>query len=293
VIDLDLKDLNHNLDGNINKIISFIDDAKHLTEKRMQMGLDALCSDLQNLTIDLSLTNLLDSFFEYFTKKGIVTVEYINNESDNSESYLNKNEKTLLSSFKKIQSLVNFEKTQKTATEIPFIKSPSLKEYTLILDLDETLVHYKHMKSGGQLKLRPYLYEFLHKMSLCYEVVIFTASVKNYADQIINLFDKDNHITHRLYREHTIFEENVFFKDISLIGRNLDKVIIIDNLEKNFKNHDENGIWVKSWYDDEQDSVLLDLIPFLRDITQKKSEDVRQDLKIIKKLFKNGELSKS
>ena len=268
--EMEIKELNYNLEKNIKKILNFLDDVKPLIEEKMQKGLSKLNPELKTTKIDKSLTTLLDSFFDYFQKKGIVTVEYINS------SKIDKN-------------FIN----HKNMTNIPFIKIPSLKKYTLILDLDETLVHYRHKKEGGQLLLRPFLDIFLNKMNNFYEIIIFTAGVKNYADQIIDLIDKEKIISHRLYRKHTIFEDNLFFKDISLIGRNLESVIIIDNLEKNFRKQEDNGILIKSWYDDEDDNVLLDLIPFLRDITLKKSKDVRQDLKIIKKLFKNGELNKS
>ena len=263
------KDLNYNLEKNIKKILTFLDDAKPLTEKKIQLGLQKLNSQLKTLTIDQSLTTLLDSFFDYFQKKGIVTVEYINN------SKINKN--------KKIHT---------NPKNGPFLKMPSSKEYSLILDLDETLVHYKHEKKGGQLLLRPFLDFFLEKMSFYYEIIIFTAGVQNYADQIINLIDKKKIIEHRLYRRHTVFEGNSFFKDLSLIGRDLKKVVIVDNLEKNFRKQEENGVFVRSWYEDREDSVLRDLVPFLRDIVVRESEDVRRDLKVVKKLFRNGQLGK-
>jgi TFIIF-interacting CTD phosphatase-like protein len=37
-------------------------------------------------------------------------------------------------------------------------------------------------------------------MSQYFEIVIFTAAVKDYADQILDTIDKKNWITHRLYR---------------------------------------------------------------------------------------------
>ena len=55
-----------------------------------------------------------------------------------------------------------------------------IKEYTLVLDLDETLVHYYEEKNT--VLIRPYAGQFLQQMAKFYEVVIFTAGTKDYAD---------------------------------------------------------------------------------------------------------------
>ena len=68
----------------------------------------------------------------------------------------------------------------------PNIKAPFLppiskdKNFTLVLDLDETLVHYDEQTE--ELNLRPHVETFLTKMAKHYEVVIFTAGMKDYAD---------------------------------------------------------------------------------------------------------------
>jgi len=61
------------------------------------------------------------------------------------------------------------------------------------------------------------------------------------------------------------------------LGRSLERTIIIDNLAENFiHTTPDNGIWVESWYDDMDDTVMEQLIPFLRDIVTSKVEDVRK-----------------
>jgi len=55
-----------------------------------------------------------------------------------------------------------------------------VKTYTLVLDLDETLIHYFEMggsDGGGHFLIRPYAQKFLREMSQLYEVVIFTAAM--------------------------------------------------------------------------------------------------------------------
>lgn len=96
----------------------------------------------------------------------------------------------------------------------PTLQTPSQKKallppirpdrrYTLVLDLDETLIHYSEdPTSEGEFFTRPYTELFLEELSKYYEIVIFTASIKEYADFILNEIDQNNWITHRLYREH-------------------------------------------------------------------------------------------
>ena len=61
---------------------------------------------------------------------------------------------------------------------------------TIVLDLDETLINYRHIDKGNQkgiLKLRPCLFEFLDTIqSLNIEIILFTASIKEYADPLID-----------------------------------------------------------------------------------------------------------
>ena len=65
-------------------------------------------------------------------------------------------------------------------------------------------------------------------MAPLYEVVIYTASLSKYADPLLEKLDKTKAATYRLFREHCIFYNGVFVKDLSRLGRNLKDVIIID-----------------------------------------------------------------
>ena len=107
--------------------------------------------------------------------------------------------------------------------------------YCLVLDLDETLVHYVETGNGGHFLTRPYLEKFLKTLHKYYEIVIFTAGMEDYANWVCDTFDKNRYIKHRLYRQHTHYHENSFIKDLSKIGRGLEKTIIIDNVPGNFK----------------------------------------------------------
>lgn len=73
------------------------------------------------------------------------------------------------------------------------------RQYTLVLDLDETLVHFNQRKRTYM--PRPYCLRFLEEMQKHYELVVFTAGLKDYADWILNDLDKQRHIRFRLYRD--------------------------------------------------------------------------------------------
>ena len=71
----------------------------------------------------------------------------------------------------------------------------------------------------------------------------------------------------------------VFVKDLSKIGRPLNKTIIVDNVAENFSLQPDNGIFIKSWFDDMNDTALLELAPLLKQIVQKSVKDVREALR--------------
>ena len=70
-----------------------------------------------------------------------------------------------------------------------------------------------------------------------YEIVVFTAATKNYADWVLDQIDLFGNISHWLYWNHTdtIDEEEEWrIKDLSKIGWSLKKTIIVDNIAENF-----------------------------------------------------------
>ena len=176
--------------------------------------------------------------------------------------------------------------------KVPYLNYKTDKKFTLILDLDETLISFKiidNIKNKGMLRLRPGLYEFLLNIKKNYELIIFTSATKEYADPLIDSIEKKmKYFDFRLYRQHTIIWENEFVKDLGKIGRPMNKLIIVDNLPQNFRLQKENGIMIKPfWGEDVYDTVLYELGIILNKIANE-FYDTRKG--IIK--YKNEILSK-
>ena len=164
----------------------------------------------------------------------------------------------------------------------PYVRTKNSKEYSLVLDLDETLIHFKPQNNGedgGILRVRPGIYEFLDEIGKYYELIVFTTATQDYADVLIDAVEEDKiYFEHRFYREHATIIDNDFVKDLTRIGRPLDKIIIVDNMPQNFRLQKENGIIIKAfWGEDDTDMALFALKNILINIA-KDGGDIRKGL---------------
>ena len=76
-----------------------------------------------------------------------------------------------------------------------------------------------------------------------FEIIVFTTSLEAYARGVTKDF---KHIDHFLFRQHAVRVRHGFVKDLSRIGRDLKKVVMLDDLSSNFKLQKENGVKVAS-----------------------------------------------
>jgi CTD small phosphatase-like protein 2 len=103
---------------------------------------------------------------------------------------------------------------------------------------------------------RPGAQDFVTRLSEKFELVIFTAAQENYANWALAIIDPLHKIVFRLYRQHLTCYGAGFVKDLSILGRDLDRVAIIDNEPGNFRCQPENGIKISTWTGQADDREL-------------------------------------
>ena len=157
-------------------------------------------------------------------------------------------------------------------------KENDKRDYCLVLDLDETLVHYFEDETESYVKVRLGTDKFIKELSKYCEICIFTASTKYYADIVIDGLDYNNLIDFRLYRQHTTINKGINIKDLSKLGRNLEKIIIVDNIEENYQLQPNNGINISDFEGDENDNELEYLLEDLLEIVSVPGKNVINDL---------------
>lgn len=158
---------------------------------------------------------------------------------------------------------------------------PPPPRVSLVLDLDETLVHASLMEpamydfvvmvdmNGTQTPVfvqeRPGVREFIKIVAREFDLFIFTASMAGYAiptiQEILPCFPPERVLS----RPHCRMVRDVISKDLTIFGRDLSKMVLVDNNPHSFIFQPANGILVPSWYGEQGDILLLHrLLPFLR-----------------------------
>ena len=253
-----------------------------------------------NINIDNIITNIPNPNSKIINNDNniYITNNINNNENQNSNQIYHQYQTT--SSFTNInKSLKQFRslspKLNKNRNKHLLPKKNSNKK-TLVLDLDETLVHscgvpfdcpsdfIIQIEQDNDIHdihvlVRPHVEEFLEKMSKRYELVIFTASISKYANPLLNIIDKMGFVPFRLFREHCTLINTTFVKDLTLLGRELKDIIILDNNPTAYSLNHYNGFPIKSWFDDKNDDELLKIIPILEFLSY--VPDVRDYIKKI------------
>ncbi|CAG8643131.1 3210_t:CDS:2 [Rhizophagus irregularis] len=195
-----------------------------------------------------------------------------------------------ISPLKAANSSIRLRNNSKTSTQ-----SFMMKTKTLILDLDETLIHSTSRGSRADAHMievmvdnhaclyyvykRPHVDHFLKKVSEWYKVVIFTASMPEYADPVIDWLDPNkNLICNRFFRQSCTNRNGAYIKDLTIVEPDLSKVCLVDNSPISYAMQQENGIAIEGWINDPNDEALLDLLPFLDAL--RFTEDVRSILSL-------------
>ena len=269
--------------------------------------LEEVSSSLKNLLLNLNQKDLI-----YHIDICLNTFLYTILEKNISKAKLNREKN-------------NTNQNEKSLNCVPYLPplSQELKQkynYTVVIDIDETLGHFiqneistkyfnnygyifddntnkilfksnnKNKIKVGIFLIRPYADYFLKKLNnLFFEIVIFSAGTKEYCDKVLDILDINNNIIkYRLYRSHLSLRNiNHDVKDLSLLGRDLSKVIMIDNFSENYKLQQDNGLPINSWIGDTNDTSLRDLIPIMNYIVENNINDVRSVVKKVKMQLKS------
>ncbi|CAG6021946.1 carboxy-terminal domain RNA polymerase II polypeptide A small phosphatase 2 [Menidia menidia] len=167
---------------------------------------------------------------------------------------------------------------------LPEVMAQDQGKICVVIDLDETLVHssFKPISNADfivpveiegtthqvYVLKRPYVDEFLQRMGELFECVLFTASLSKYADPVTDLLDQCGIFRARLFRESCVFHQGCYVKDLSRLGRDLQKTLILDNSPSSYIFHPDNAVPVVSWFDDVDDVELLNLLPVFEELSQ-------------------------
>lgn len=137
---------------------------------------------------------------------------------------------------------------------------------------------------------RPGVDAFLAQVAEWYSVVVFTASVREYADPVIDWLDAGRGLFQgRLFRESCIYKNGAYIKDLAAVVRKtpmgpgteedqLRCICLLDNSPASWRLHPANGIPIEGWTHDPYDTALMDLLPVLDSL--RFCDDVRHVLGI-------------
>ena len=123
--------------------------------------------------------------------------------------------------------------------------------------------------------IRPHAKETLQRLSRDFEIIIFTASHRGYADKVVDILDPTRQwVSHRLFREHCFAsKQGVYVKDLRVINRKLKDMLIVDNALYSYGLQLDNGVPIIPYYNCKEDAELLMLTEYI--LSLKDEEDVR------------------
>lgn len=134
---------------------------------------------------------------------------------------------------------------------------------TLVLDLDKVILYLEHdSRQGWHVIKRPFADQFFREISHYYEVVLFSDDVFPVALDIATKWNLP--VTGVLHRDFCSKRRSRYVKDLSKLGRRLDRLLIIDHDPAAFQLQPENGLLIRPFDGDHADSELADLLEFLK-----------------------------
>ena len=175
----------------------------------------------------------------------------------------------------------------KNSVELQTMSPFSLNPITLtvVLDMDETLIHAIELDPGIDyasctfdiivmfgdkqrygVYARPMLQEFLSYCAKHFELILFTAATRAYAQQVVNAIDPHGHIKYRFYRDSCLDVNGILTKPVQNLGRQMDRIVLVDNSELCMLSCSDNGVVIPAFKGDPLDcdlNKLADLLTYL------------------------------
>ena len=280
-----LKSLSKNKNNNANNIKSFSNLDKDFIDSDINLLLEYI-----KFYKNIKFTNLLKELkyspsINYLTDKSKmpdINHNYKTFQIKSSIKVSNSHSKNKSNNNNRKNKIFASKTPDKGKPKAPFLKPIDPKyKYTLVLDLDETLVFYQPNKELAHIQIRPGAEDFIKQLSEFYEIIIFSSSLQTYADIVIDGIDTENKISSRLYNQHTTDFGDIKIKDLAKLGRDLKKIIIVDNYPDNYSLQPKNGINIIDFEGNKNDDILEYLKNDLIKLAKLNPDDVRYYLKEI------------
>ena len=261
-----------------NNCISIVNDIKIILNLYQAMN-NEYFSDLYNIYLNISKITEQDIYNYFYTSIAINN----NYNTINTNSIIIQKEQEEDDKF--IDNIIFSYKLNKKIP--PFLSYKSTKKFTIVLDLEDTLLNIKLTDTGKLiLNLRPGLISFLLGIKPFYEIISFSKFSKSYSTTIINYIQQGKKLFDvNLYREHCALIGKKFIKDISRIGRDIRHILMVDDLPENLYKFNANGILIFPYEGNEQnnnDRVLYELKKMLILFCKLGYDDIRLALKQFK-----------
>ncbi|KAL3643072.1 mitochondrial inner membrane protein required for protein import [Castilleja foliolosa] len=147
---------------------------------------------------------------------------------------------------------------------------------TLVLDLNETLIYSDWKRDRGWRTFkRPGVDAFLEHLAQFYEIVVYSDQLPMYVDPVLERLDQKHCVRYKLSRGATRYIDGKHYRDLATLNRNPAQILYISGHALESSLQPENSVQIKPWEGDADDTVLLDLIPFLEYLATHRPADVR------------------
>ena len=262
-----------------NNCISIVNDIKIILNLYLTMN-SKYYQDLKDIYLNISKISEQDIYNYFYNCLAIDDSIDSNNNNNNNISM----QKEIIEDEIFMDNIIFSYRLNKVIP--PFLRLPCKKKFTIVLDLEDTLLNIRYLNNGKLLlSLRPGLFSFLSGIKQYYEIISFSKFSKNYSSTIINYIQGNSKLfDYSFYREHCALIGRKFYKDITRIGRDMKRIIMVDDLPENLDRHWDNGILIKPYEGSEQnnDRVLYELRKMLILFYRLGYDDIRFAIKKFK-----------